>query len=61
MKRTRRNAGRPDDGPRNPRSPSLKRGQCGSWLACDAGNSVYQLDRGEAIAGKPAPTVDPVD
>ncbi|RAH02821.1 hypothetical protein DJ480_09980 [Pseudomonas sp. Leaf98] len=29
---------------------------CGSWLACDADNSVYQLDRGDAIAGKPAPT-----
>ncbi|RQO55144.1 hypothetical protein DBR46_13720 [Pseudomonas sp. KBW05] len=29
---------------------------CGSWLACDAGTSVYQLGRGDAIAGKPAPT-----
>ena len=29
---------------------------CGSWLACDAGASVYQVDRGDAIAGKPAPT-----
>ncbi|RAH03152.1 hypothetical protein DJ480_07275 [Pseudomonas sp. Leaf98] len=29
---------------------------CGSWLACDAGNSVCQLLRGDAIAGKPAPT-----
>jgi len=76
--------------------------QCGSWLACDAGTSVYlkeldktvgagllakavyqlihawltrrlreqarshiwtaffQLDRGETIAGKPAPTEEPV-
>ncbi|RAI68405.1 hypothetical protein DOZ80_15710 [Pseudomonas fluorescens] len=29
---------------------------CGSWLACDAGTSVCQVDRGAAIAGKPAPT-----
>ena len=29
---------------------------CGSWLACDAGNSVCQLLRADAIAGKPAPT-----
>ncbi|AUG08776.1 hypothetical protein CXQ82_20115 [Pseudomonas sp. S09G 359] len=29
---------------------------CGSWLACDAGNSVQQINRGDAIAGKPAPT-----
>ncbi|PRW84068.1 hypothetical protein C7A10_29825 [Pseudomonas fluorescens] len=29
---------------------------CGSWLACDTGNSVYQRHRGDAIAGKPAPT-----
>ncbi|MRU49225.1 hypothetical protein FIV37_02720 [Pseudomonas gessardii] len=29
---------------------------CGSWLACDAGTAVYQGDRGDAIAGKPAPT-----
>ncbi|MRU53367.1 hypothetical protein FIV37_24135 [Pseudomonas gessardii] len=31
-------------------------GLCGSWLACDADTSVHQLDRGDAIAGKPAPT-----
>ncbi|RAG99827.1 hypothetical protein DJ480_26070 [Pseudomonas sp. Leaf98] len=31
-------------------------GLCGSWLACDAGTSVYQCHRGDAIAGKPAPT-----
>jgi hypothetical protein len=30
--------------------------QCGSWLASDAGNSVFQKNRGDAIAGKPAPT-----
>ncbi|PSL91983.1 hypothetical protein C7U57_22010 [Pseudomonas sp. R9.37] len=30
--------------------------KCGSWLACDADNSVFQSDRGDAIAGKPAPT-----
>ena len=31
----------------------------GSWLACDAGASVSKLDRGDAIAGKPAPTLQP--
>jgi hypothetical protein len=31
---------------------------CGSWLACDADNSVYQADLVDAIAGKPAPTFD---
>ncbi|PNY73807.1 hypothetical protein FJ692_11685 [Pseudomonas fluorescens] len=30
--------------------------QCGSWLACDACDSVLQLNRGDAIAGKPVPT-----
>ncbi len=30
---------------------------CGSWLACDAGNSVYQAQPVDAIAGKPAPTL----
>ncbi len=30
--------------------------QCGSWLACDAGAVVWQEDRSDAIAGKPAPT-----
>ncbi|KAB0504984.1 hypothetical protein F7R14_10795 [Pseudomonas lini] len=29
---------------------------CGSGLARDAGASVCQADRGDAIAGKPAPT-----
>ncbi|PJK33277.1 hypothetical protein CWC48_27785 [Pseudomonas sp. S10E 269] len=29
---------------------------CGSWLACDTDTAVYQVDRGDAIAGKPAPT-----
>ncbi|OPA95323.1 hypothetical protein BFW87_14885 [Pseudomonas fluorescens] len=33
-----------------------RRTLCGSWLACDAGTSVFQLHRGDAIAGKPAPT-----
>jgi len=28
----------------------------GAGLARDADNSVYQLHRGNAIAGKPAPT-----
>ncbi|MEB0189252.1 hypothetical protein QN410_31875, partial [Pseudomonas sp. Bout1] len=28
-----------------------------SWLAGDAGNSVFQTRRGDAIAGKPAPTL----
>ncbi|AUO24058.1 hypothetical protein C0058_19460 [Pseudomonas sp. NC02] len=32
---------------------------CGSWLACDADNSVFQIHRGDAIAGKPAPTFEP--
>ncbi|MEB0189677.1 hypothetical protein QN410_34095, partial [Pseudomonas sp. Bout1] len=32
---------------------------CRSWLAGDAGNSVFQTHRGDAIAGKPAPTVEP--
>jgi hypothetical protein len=32
---------------------------CGSWLACDADNSVFQVHRGDAIAGKPAPTFGP--
>ncbi|PSL94437.1 hypothetical protein C7U57_08280 [Pseudomonas sp. R9.37] len=30
---------------------------CGSWLACDASASVLMSDRGDAIAGKPAPTL----
>ncbi|TVT92877.1 hypothetical protein FPT15_00125 [Pseudomonas sp. RGB] len=41
-------------------SPTEWHDQCGSWLACDAGDSVSQANRGDAIAGKPAPTVDPV-
>jgi hypothetical protein len=31
---------------------------CGSWLACDADTSIFQVHRGDAIAGKPAPTGD---
>ncbi|MEB0189654.1 hypothetical protein QN410_33955, partial [Pseudomonas sp. Bout1] len=31
---------------------------CRSWLAGDADNSVLQVNRGDAIAGKPAPTFD---
>jgi hypothetical protein len=31
---------------------------CGSWLACDADNSVFQMRPVDAIAGKPAPTFD---
>jgi hypothetical protein len=31
---------------------------CRSWLAGDAGDSVHQIHRGDAIAGKPAPTVE---
>ncbi|MCK3823847.1 hypothetical protein E3O56_00160 [Pseudomonas sp. W2Aug9] len=31
--------------------------KCGSWLASDVGTSVIQLHRGDAIAGKPAPTL----
>src|SRR5471030_1223911 len=30
---------------------------CGSWLACDADNSVHQRHPVDAIAGKPAPTI----
>ncbi|KAA8703658.1 hypothetical protein FIV38_00645 [Pseudomonas proteolytica] len=30
--------------------------KCRSWLACDGIASVCQIDRGDAIAGKPAPT-----
>ncbi|PSL90696.1 hypothetical protein C7U57_28795 [Pseudomonas sp. R9.37] len=33
---------------------------CGRWLACDAGTSVCQVHRVDAIAGKPAPTFDRV-
>ena len=29
---------------------------CGSWLACDAGDALSQINRGAAIASKPAPT-----
>ncbi|MDE4515678.1 hypothetical protein C7A07_09955 [Pseudomonas fragi] len=34
---------------------------CGSWLACDAGASVCQTNRGDAVASKPAPTKGPVN
>ena len=30
---------------------------CGSWLACDASDAVFELNRVDAIAGKPAPTI----
>ncbi|RFD27070.1 hypothetical protein CER19_18990 [Pseudomonas sp. GL93] len=36
------------------RTPQSK---CGSWLACDAGTAVQQMYGGDAIAGKPAPTL----
>ncbi|PRA18452.1 hypothetical protein CQ014_04090 [Pseudomonas lurida] len=29
---------------------------CGGWLACDADAAAWQVHRGDAIAGKPAPT-----
>ena len=32
---------------------------CRSWLACDAGDAVCQVHRGDAIASKPAPTDNP--
>ncbi|HBP47124.1 MAG TPA: hypothetical protein DD669_04710 [Pseudomonas sp.] len=32
--------------------------RCGSGLARDANNSVHPVDRGAAIASKPAPTGD---
>ncbi|WLH93058.1 hypothetical protein PSH87_10690 [Pseudomonas sp. FP453] len=35
--------------------------KCGSWLACDAGNSVHQAHPVDAIAGKPAPQVFALD
>ncbi|PRW97913.1 hypothetical protein C7A07_13840 [Pseudomonas fragi] len=28
----------------------------GSWLACDAGDAVWQVHRSDAFASKPAPT-----
>ncbi|MCK3826564.1 hypothetical protein E3O56_14090 [Pseudomonas sp. W2Aug9] len=31
----------------------------GSWLACDAATSVCQLNRGDAIAGKPGSHIRP--
>ena len=30
---------------------------CGSWLACDASDAVFELNRVDAIASKPAPTI----
>ncbi|KAA8706652.1 hypothetical protein FIV38_02950 [Pseudomonas proteolytica] len=33
-----------------------RRRTCGSWLACDPGDSVCLSHRSDAIAGKPAPT-----
>ena len=35
------------------------RKNCGNWLACDAGDAVWQVHRSDAIASKPAPTKDP--
>ncbi|MFB3305186.1 urea carboxylase [Pseudomonas sp. AMR01] len=40
------------------RSLALKWDQCGSWLACDTGNSVLQTDHIDAIAGKPGSHID---
>ncbi|MEO8490176.1 urea carboxylase [Pseudomonas sp.] len=40
------------------RSLALKWDQCGSWLACDTGNSVLQTDHSDAIAGKPGSHID---
>ena len=34
-------------------NPNKDAALCGSWLACDAGHSVNQANRGDAIAGKP--------
>ncbi|RFP97855.1 SMC-Scp complex subunit ScpB [Pseudomonas fluorescens] len=34
--------------------------KCGSWLACDTGDSVFVFHRGDAIAGEPAPTENPL-
>jgi hypothetical protein len=31
--------------------------QCGSWLACEEADAVFQLNRIKPFAGKPAPTV----
>ena len=30
---------------------------CGTWLACDASDAVFELNRVDAIASKPAPTI----
>ncbi len=30
---------------------------CGNWLACDASDAVFELNRVDAIASKPAPTI----
>ena len=29
----------------------------GSWLACDTSDAVFELNRVDAIASKPAPTI----
>ena len=34
---------------------------CGSWLACDASDAVFELNRVDAIASKPAPTIKGVN
>src|SRR5471032_3264878 len=53
-------AGRPLGGRthRPDQTPQVGRVQikCESWLACDTDDSVYRVHRGDAIAGKPAPT-----
>ena len=30
---------------------------CGNWLDCDASDAVFELNRADAIASKPAPTI----
>ncbi|PMU14858.1 hypothetical protein C1X89_30085 [Pseudomonas sp. GP01-A8] len=40
---------RPNSG-RRTKFPAATKIQCGSWLACDAGTSVLQVHRGDAIA-----------
>ena len=30
---------------------------CGNWLDCDASDAVFELNRVDAIASKPAPTI----
>ncbi|KAA8697234.1 hypothetical protein FIV38_27735 [Pseudomonas proteolytica] len=44
----------------NGRMTPGRHAHCRSWLACDGIGSVCQVYRGDAIAGKPAPTGDRV-